>query len=640
MNRAALYIRVSTSHQVDKDSLPFQRKELSNYAKYVLGIDNFEIFEDAGYSAKNTDRPKYQEMMSRIKNREFTHLLVWKIDRISRNLRDFSEMYDDLRDYGVTFVSKNEQFDTSSAMGEAMLKIILVFAELERKITAERVYSIMLSRAQKGQWNGATTPLGYKWSDEVKFPVIDEKESKTVKYIYDLYEDVASTSKVAFQLNSENVKTKRDGTWSAKTVGDVLRNPFYIGTYRYNMKNNKRRWKDEKDWIVVEDNHPGIIQKEQFEKVNKILADNYRGNRSYQRANEHTHICSRLLFCGKCGNILNAGLDSTRKDGYRPSRYTCSTNQKTDNINSCSNFISDITILPFVLNYIANFINLQGKITQRHSLRDIERILLRGNAFVDVDCVDRKGLEQTYTTFVLGFENNELFESDNGNSNVVSINFELDSLQKEKIKFEKALQRLEDLFLFSEEAMSQKDFLFKKRDIINNLDRINADLSELHRKNMNMKSMVDVSFLNNAKHFLIAQELSNKRYIDYRELVDIVGNDLIKDFIQTVVDKIVVLDKKVVSITFKNGITHNFLYKDLSEQKNIPREKFLYKSFEPIVLEYLQKHKSASRKELELLVGMSRSAVTSILDEFIDKDLIEKRGNSVATRYFIKQKDH
>ena len=150
MKKAALYVRVSTAHQIDKDSLPFQRSELTNYSKYVLGIDDYEIFEDAGYSAKNTDRPKYQEMISRIRNKEFTHLLVWKIDRISRNLRDFSEMYDELKEYGTTFVSKNEQFDTSSAMGEAMLKIILVFAELERKLTGERVYSIMLSRAEKG----------------------------------------------------------------------------------------------------------------------------------------------------------------------------------------------------------------------------------------------------------------------------------------------------------------------------------------------------------------------------------------------------------------------------------------------------------------------------------------------------------
>ncbi len=188
MKKAALYVRVSTAHQIDKDSLPFQRSELINYSKYVLGIDDYEIFEDAGYSAKNTERPKYQEMMARIRKKEFTHLIVWKIDRISRNLRDFTEMYDELKECGTTFISKNEQFDTSSAMGEAMLKIILVFAELERKLTGERVYSIMLSRAEKGLWNGATVPLGYKWSSEKKFPVIDEEEAEVVKYIYNLYE--------------------------------------------------------------------------------------------------------------------------------------------------------------------------------------------------------------------------------------------------------------------------------------------------------------------------------------------------------------------------------------------------------------------------------------------------------------------
>ena len=254
--KAALYVRVSTYHQIDKDSLPFQRQELSNYAKYVLGIDDFEIFEDAGYSAKNTDRPRYQDMMSRIRNKEFTHMLVWKIDRISRNLKDFTEMYEDIKNYGITFISKNEQFDTSSAMGEAMLKIILVFAELERKLAAERVFSIMLSRAEKGLWNGATVPLGYKWSDEKKFPVVDPDEADVVRYVYTLYLELRSTSKVATALNDENVRTKRGGKWTAKTVSDILRNPFYIGTYRYNVKTSgTRKYKDKKEWVVVEDNH-------------------------------------------------------------------------------------------------------------------------------------------------------------------------------------------------------------------------------------------------------------------------------------------------------------------------------------------------------------------------------------------------
>ena len=126
--KVAMYVRVSTHHQIDKDSLPLQRQDLINYSSFASISNDYEIFEDAGYSAKNTERPKYKEMMSRIRKNEFTHLLVWKIDRISRNLLDFCDMYNELKEHKCIFISKNEQFDTSSAMGEAMLKIVLVFA--------------------------------------------------------------------------------------------------------------------------------------------------------------------------------------------------------------------------------------------------------------------------------------------------------------------------------------------------------------------------------------------------------------------------------------------------------------------------------------------------------------------------------
>lgn len=130
----ALYVRVSTGYQVDKDSLPFQKKELKNYCEHVLHLDKkrIEVFEDAGKSGKNTKRPAFERMMEKVKSGQVSHVIVYKIDRISRNLVDFSLMYDDFKYNNVTFISLNEQFDTSSAIGEAILKIILVFAELER----------------------------------------------------------------------------------------------------------------------------------------------------------------------------------------------------------------------------------------------------------------------------------------------------------------------------------------------------------------------------------------------------------------------------------------------------------------------------------------------------------------------------
>lgn len=169
----ALYVRVSTGYQVDKDSLPFQKKELKAYCEHVLHVDKkrIEVFEDAGKSGKNTKRPAFERMMEKVKAGKVSHVVVYKIDRITRNLVDFSLMYDDFKYNNVTFISLNEQFDTSSAIGEAILKIILVFAELERKLTSERVTDVMIGRAQSGQWNGARVPYGWDWDAENKCPV-------------------------------------------------------------------------------------------------------------------------------------------------------------------------------------------------------------------------------------------------------------------------------------------------------------------------------------------------------------------------------------------------------------------------------------------------------------------------------------
>lgn len=636
LKKAALYVRVSTLHQIDKDSLPFQRQELENYAKYALNIEEVEIFEDAGYSAKNTDRPKYQEMMKRIRSGEFTHLLVWKIDRISRNLKDFSEMYEELKDCKVTFVSKNEQFDTSTAMGEAMLKIILVFAELERKLTAERVFSIMLSRAEKGLWNGATVPFGYVWSEEEKFPVIDPDESKIIQYIYNSYESLRSTLKVAYRLHEEKIATKRNGQWTAKTVRDILRNPFYIGTYRYNMRESggSRRLKNKEEWVVVENNHPGIIEKEQFERVNKLLSDNYRGLTDVQRADIHKHIFSKMLYCGKCNSLLTAGLDAARKDGYRPSRYTCVT---SGGAKRCSNYVSDIIIGPFIFNYVSNLIRLQERITPKHSLRDMERALLRGNSFIDVVGVDNESLKETHFALTGNMSGQEY--SLNTKDEIEIPNIEIERLQREKAKFVRALKRLEDLYYFGEEedAISQKEYIFKKRDLQERLEELDDEINILKQKNDDKTSDV---FIDYAQHFLITKEMQQARQVDYRELSEIVGREALSDFMQTIIDNIVVIDKRVQSITFKNGITHTFAYKSLLQSKSSAPTKKQYKNYEGPVIEYLKENGPASRSDLQKATNITRDGIFTLLSELIEREIIVKTGQSTATRYHYNDKQN
>lgn len=280
-NRVAIYIRVSTTHQIDKDSLPMQRQDLIAYAKLMLNTDDYVIFEDAGYSGKNTDRPKFQEMMSQIRQGAFSHLLVWKIDRISRNLLDFATMYKELKDLGVVFVSKNEQFDTSTAMGEAMLKIILVFAELERNMTSERVTATMISRASNGQWNGGRVPYGYNYDYETKDFSINSIEAEIVHLIHDKYEEMRSLVRESRYLNEKGLRTRAGNLWNPVSLHIILHNIFYCGDYRYNVlkEGDRQKVKDESEWITIEDHHEQIISREQKERVIAMLDANKRLDR-------------------------------------------------------------------------------------------------------------------------------------------------------------------------------------------------------------------------------------------------------------------------------------------------------------------------------------------------------------------------
>ena len=414
-NKAAIYVRVSTLYQVDKDSLPLQKEELIAYSKFVLNISDYEIFEDAGYSGKNVERPGFQRMMSRVRTGEFSHILVWKIDRISRNLLDFASLYSELKGLGVTFVSKNEQFDTSSAMGEAMLKIILVFAELERQLTSERVSAVMLSRAEKGLWNGGVAPFGYIYDKEAKEIVINELEAEVVRTIFDLCESGISVASVAQKVNALGYKTRSGGTWSRSSIHKVLSNPFYIGTYRYNyLKDNRgtpypNKIKPKEEWVIIEDHHPAIITHEQFAKCESVRQSFFSENFSKTYKRKHTHIFAGVLRCGLCGSQMIAAADKERKDGYRPSMYLCSKNRRS---NDCENrYVNDLTVGPFVMNYIINIFKAKNNFGKSTTLDALEKKLLRGPVFSNVASIDKEGLELMHELLKSGESESDIFKS-------------------------------------------------------------------------------------------------------------------------------------------------------------------------------------------------------------------------------------
>ena len=569
--KAALYIRVSTLYQIDKDSLPLQRSDLINYCKYALDIDKYEVFEDAGYSAKNTDRPAFQQMMARLRSGEFSHLLVWKIDRISRNLLDFSEMYVELKKLGVTFVSKNEQFDTSSAMGEAMLKIILVFAELERNMTSERVKAVMISKAKDGQWNGGKVPFGYDWDKESKSFSINENEAMAVNQIYDLYEKEQSLLLVSRTLNERGFLTRRGRAWSPTTVSSILNNKFYAGTYIYNKYGvdpdtgnvSRQIIKDESEWVVVEDHHPAIVGAERQARVSAILERNRRSNhrdgKKYVRKN--THIFAGLLYCAYCGGQMQATIDRARNDGYRPSIYACSRKRR---FNDCGNkYISDVVIGPFVLNYIANILKAQKSFGKTTSVDAFEKKLLRGAMFFDVLHIDTFGLTEMYD--MLREENSgeavySAVKRSKRNKQKEESN-ERDLLLAEKHRNERALQRLKSLFLYSDETISESDYLVEKKNLTDAMDKIDKRIKEIDKSSVEQFSLSDDEFMEKASTFIMTNALQGKRYIDFEEMIKTIDTKVVKNFVVSIIQKIVIKDGRILSICFKNGIEHKFLYK-------------------------------------------------------------------------------
>lgn len=537
--KIAIYTRVSTHHQIDKDSLPLQREELINYSKYVLNANDYVVFEDAGYSGKNTDRPAFQDMIKRIQASEFTHLLVWNIDRISRNLLDFCDMYEELKRCNCIFVSKNEQFDTSSAMGEAMLKIILVFAELERKLTGERVKAVMLDRASKGLWNGAPVPLGYKWNNEIKFPVIDEEEKNTIELIFNTYLKEESTSIVRNILNTNGVKTKRNGSWTTKTITDIIRNPFYIGTYRYNYRESSRgRVKNEDEWIVLEDNHPAIISKDLFDKCNEIMDRNSLRSNSKFRANGKTHIFAGLIKCGDCFGNYYAKQDKANLDGFRPSLYVCSNRY---NKNSCTQkTISEKNIFNFVTTLIYNITTINNKDYLEYD--EFIKLISKSLGVTGVKC------ESLFDIIV---NKQYSFYSFNRTKNLKK-DFNLDLKTKELEKYERALKRLEELYLFDDESISSKNYILRKKEIEDNITKINESIKASNKVDEQIE--MDPLLLNTILKEIIIKKLDNKSAINF------ITRENLKEFFNAFIKEIWLLDKKIISITFKNGLTIGFSY--------------------------------------------------------------------------------
>ena len=225
----AIYARQS----VDKaDSLSIQGQ--IDLCRQKAGKE-VQIYQDKGYSGKNTNRPAFQRMMEDVERGQIRKIIVYRLDRFSRSIADFGRLWEVLKRHDVEFVSINETFDTSTPMGRAMLNIIMVFAQLERETTAERVRDNYYQRAKLGAWPGGPAPYGF---DIGKLPgpdgnllpgLLPNEQAPVVERIFQDYAmEGASLGSVARALNADGIPAPKRTVWDNVSLSRLLHSPLYV----------------------------------------------------------------------------------------------------------------------------------------------------------------------------------------------------------------------------------------------------------------------------------------------------------------------------------------------------------------------------------------------------------------------------
>jgi site-specific DNA recombinase len=371
-NRIAIYSRKS-KFTGKGESIGNQVELCREYIRAHYGdvaAENVLIFEDEGFSGGNLNRPDFKKMMDEAKRRKFTAIIVYRLDRISRNISDFAGLIEELARLGIDFISIREQFDTGSPMGRAMMYIASVFSQLERETIAERIRDNMHELAKTGRWLGGVTPTGYA-SEAVKSVTIDGKtkkacklkllpeEAEIVKLIYDLYGETDSQTITEAELMKRGVKTKNGKYFTRFSIKAILQNPVYLiadeeaydyfvreeaelfsgreefdgvhGMMVYNRTDQEKGkttvYLPASEWIVSVGQHPGLIPGKVWVKVQESLTRNK--SKAYHKPRNNEALLTGLLYCS-CGSRMYPKLSKRKTaDGQPIYTYVCKMKERS-----------------------------------------------------------------------------------------------------------------------------------------------------------------------------------------------------------------------------------------------------------------------------------------------------------------------
>lgn len=338
--RDALYGRQSFDK---KDSISVETQIEKGRSECHEG-DVILIYEDRGFSGKNTKRPGFQRLMGDVEKGLIDKVIVYKLDRFTRSVLDFANAWAVLEKYNVQFVSINEKFDTGTPLGKAMLYIAIVFAQMERETIAERVKDNYYERLKRGSWMGGPAPYGFKTgrlqtdAGQSVPTLIPGDMLAVVKEVYESYAGDAGLSlgAIASRLISQDIPGPKRITWNNVTLARMLRNPVYVKAdvdiYAYfkhlevTIQNpvsefsgnaaglmvgkrgaNTRKRKEIKEATFALANWEGVIPSSVWLTCQRKLAANEQIRNTGK--GKHTWL-SGLMKCGTCKRSFRVIVDS------------------------------------------------------------------------------------------------------------------------------------------------------------------------------------------------------------------------------------------------------------------------------------------------------------------------------------------
>ncbi|WP_265024386.1 recombinase family protein [Wolbachia endosymbiont (group A) of Eupithecia tripunctaria] len=312
--RCAIYTRKSNEDGLEQkfNSLDAQRVACEKYIKSREGwVILAKRYDDGGFSGKNLERPAIKELFEDVKKGEVDCVVVYTLDRLSRETKDSIEVTSFFRRHRVNFVAVTQIFDNNTPMGKFVQTVLSGAAQLEREMIVERVKNKIATSKEQGLWMGGTLPLGYDVKD--KELIINEKEARTVKHIFERYLELKSMAELARELNREGYRTKSD-IFKKATVRRIITNPIYTGKIRHYEKE-------------YEGKHEAIIEEEKWQKAQELIR-----NQPYRKARYEEALLRGIIKCKSCN--VNMTLTYAKKENKRYRYYVCNNHLRGKNCES------------------------------------------------------------------------------------------------------------------------------------------------------------------------------------------------------------------------------------------------------------------------------------------------------------------